>query len=463
MPARDGPSRQSAHAPRIEVGTVRADKPAKAAEFAAEVEAMEVDPAIWSGAFATNVWGGRYEIDDVLARGGQGTTFAGTDRKTGRRVAVKVFDLKTAADWKRVELFEREVKTLQRLSHPATPRFIDLLEDDEAGVKALVMSYIPGRSLGKHLADEGPMLEQELWRVMLDVSDVLGSLHGEASPVVHRDIKPDNLVRRPDGTIALVDFGGVGRAQGAAGSTVVGTFGYMAPEQLYGTSTPATDIYALGATLLTLATGLEPEDQPRKGLRIDVDKAAGHLSAPLRELISRMLSPEPEDRPADAREVAKELERIAAGDTDKKKTKRKRERATRDEPKVKVLDGDDPATDAHWPDGPQADLDEVGSTLGGAVSLAVGIIGTIGIVLVGEILLPLILSILAGFASPSGKRKLEAARAQVREAARTGRKGFERSIHGGATALKEVDHRKKRRRALGRDQRKGQRHRRRGR
>jgi serine/threonine protein kinase len=457
------PATDRARAPRIEVGTALADEPAKAAEFAAEVAAMEVDPAIWTGAFATNVWGGRYEIDDVLAHGGQGTTFAGTDRKTGRRVAVKVFDLKTAADWKRVELFEREVKTLQRLSHPATPRFIDLLEDDDAGVKALVMSYIPGQSLARHLKSEGPMLEQELWRVTLDISDVLTALHGEASPVVHRDIKPDNLVRRPDGTIALVDFGGVGRARGAAGSTVVGTFGYMAPEQLYGTSTPATDIYALGATLLTLATGLEPEDQPRKGLRIDVDKAAKHLSPPLRDLIHRMLAPEPEDRPADARELAKELEQIATGDTDKKQKKRKRERERQKrDPKVKVVDPDDPSTEAHWPEGPEADLDEVTSFVGGAVSLAVGILGTIGIVLVGEILLPLVLSILAGFASPSGKRKLEAARAQVREAAKTGRKGFERSIHGGASTLKEVDHRKTRRRVTGKE-RKGRPRGRRGR
>ena len=104
--------------------------------------------------------------------------------------------------------------------------------------------------------------------------EILDYLHTRTPSVVHRDIKPSNIVRAPnDGRCSLVDFGGVlDAAREKGGSTIVGTFGYMAPEQLHGQAVPATDIYALGATIVALAGGIEPEDVPRKGLRMDLDK-----------------------------------------------------------------------------------------------------------------------------------------------------------------------------------------------
>lgn len=426
-----------AKAPRVEVGTALAEAPDRATAFADAVAATAVDPQVWTGAFATNVWGGRYEIDTVLARGGQGTTFAGTDRKTGARVAVKIFDLKNATEWKKVDLFEREVQTLKSVEHPRLPAYIDLIEDDDSGARALVMTHVPGDNLADVLRREGPLQEAALWGLVVDVADVLRALHGQPSPLVHRDLKPQNLIRRPDGNIAVVDLGGVGHARGTAGSTVVGTFGYMAPEQLYGTSSTATDMYALGATLLTLATGTEPEDQPRKGLRIDVDQAAPHLSAPLRELLKKLLSPEPEQRPHDALELEKELHRIA-------RTTPRAGAPTSEG--AAAPEADTPWAHAHWPEPPQADLEEAGTVAAGIISLVVGILGTVAVVVLGEVLIPLVLSLVAAFATPANRRKLESARTAVQQAARTGRKQFEQSVERGASALKEVDHRSKRRR-----------------
>jgi serine/threonine protein kinase len=111
--------------------------------------------------------------------------------------------------------------------------------------------------------------------------------------VVHRDIKPSNLVRDRDGTLALVDFGGVADGASANGSTLVGTYGYRAPEQLHGQATPATDLYALGATIVALAGGVEPEDVPRKGLAMDLAKHLPAMSRPLRDALTAMVAPDP--------------------------------------------------------------------------------------------------------------------------------------------------------------------------
>src|SRR6185437_13327347 len=127
----------------------------------------------------------------------------------------------------------------------------------------------------------------------------LDYLHGRAPPIVHRDIKPSNVIRRPDGSFALIDFGAVrDRMKPEGGSTVVGTFGYMAPEQFQGRAMPASDVYAAGATALTLLTGREPEDLPHKGLALDVPTAlAGTRVQPaLVRALSTMLVPDPDTR-----------------------------------------------------------------------------------------------------------------------------------------------------------------------
>jgi hypothetical protein len=116
--------------------------------------------------------------------------------------------------------------------------------------------------------------------------------------VVHRDIKPSNVLLRKDGSYALIDFGSVrDRMKPEGGSTVVGTFGFMAPEQFQGRAMPASDVYAVGATALAMLTGREPEDLPHKGLAIDVKAALGSAASPaMVSALSAMLEPDPDKR-----------------------------------------------------------------------------------------------------------------------------------------------------------------------
>jgi serine/threonine protein kinase len=157
--------------------------------------------------------------------------------------------------------------------------------------------------------ESGPMLGQnEIHEIAVGVLDVLAYLHGRAPPVIHRDIKPSNVLLRANGTPALIDFGGVRAAwqpRGAAGATVVGTFGYMAPEQFAGHAGPTSDLYALGATLLHLVTGHPPSDFPFDSGRIEVPDDLP-ADKPLADLIEALLRPAPRDRPGTA-QVARDM------------------------------------------------------------------------------------------------------------------------------------------------------------
>src|SRR4029077_17032967 len=133
----------------------------------------------------------------------------------------------------------------------------------------LVMEKIEGESLAALRARSATLSEAEVVRLLQDAADVLDYLPGRAPPVIHRDIKPGNVIRRPDGSFAFVDFGAVrDKLRPEGGSTVVGTFGYMAPEQMQGRALPASDVYAIGATAVSMLTGCEPEELPHRGLAI---------------------------------------------------------------------------------------------------------------------------------------------------------------------------------------------------
>lgn len=363
------------------------------ADYEELVSQSSVDRRLLSGPFATNVWGGRYAVERFAGEGSQGATFVGTDLRTQQRVALKLFDLGKAKDWKAQELFDREVETLKRLRHPGIPQFIDVVTDPDTGARALVMSHVNGEALGTVLAREGSVPEKRLWAFLVDGAHILASVHGEA--VVHRDLKPDNFILRPDGTLAVVDFGGVGRVRASAGSTVVGTFGYMAPEQLYGAQTPATDLYAFGATLLTLATGKAPEDLPRAGLAIDVDKAAPWLSEPLRKLLSSLLSPDPSARPKDGAALLVALKDIAQV---KEQQQRRAPALSPDE-----VEGKNGEVAAIWR---EDDIDDMFRATGGVLGVMFSVVAMLATVGLGRVMIPLILTIVAAFVGKDDRRKL---------------------------------------------------------
>jgi hypothetical protein len=256
---------------------------------------------------------GRYVLIGSLGEGSQGQTFDGVDKREGRAVAIKRFDVRGAKTWKDADLAERETRVLQTLSNPHLPKYLDHFEED--GALYLVMEKIEGASLSALQRSGSTLPEAEVVRLLRDASEVLDYLHQRPVPVIHRDLKPGNVIRRPDGSFAFVDFGAVrDKLKPEGGSTVVGTFGYMAPEQFQGRALPASDVYAIGATAVSLLTGRQPEDLPHKGLGIDVRAAlGGRASDAMVETLAAMLDPDPDKRPSRLAPLLPKLDRGARG------------------------------------------------------------------------------------------------------------------------------------------------------
>jgi len=253
----------------------------------------------------------RYQIMEPLGAGSQGKTFRAIDRQTDTAVAVKILHLGSlGGDWKPFDLFERECAALESLAHPGIPRYLDRFSSESSGDFFLVMELIEGAPLSKRLG--APLDPTELLDWLRQSLEILSYLHSRSPAVIHRDIKPSNLMLGPDGRIRLIDFGGVRLAlRPDGGSTMIGTYGYMAPEQLHGEATAATDIYALGATIVALAAGLPAEQLPRAGLRIDLDAVLP--PGPLREVLRAMVEPDPTDRLSNAAAVRRTLDGAALG------------------------------------------------------------------------------------------------------------------------------------------------------
>src|SRR5450432_173323 len=240
--------------------------------------------------------GGRYAIVGVLGAGSQAETLDAVDKQGGCAVAIKRFQVRGAKSWKDVELAEREARVLATLSHPNLPVYVEHFEED--GALYLVMEKIEGETLSSLRKRKSRLSNDDIARFLSDAELVLGYLHSRVPPIIHRDIKPGNVIHRADGSFAFVDFGSVrDQLKPEGGSTVVGTFGYMAPEQFQGRALPGSDMYAVAATALSLVTGREPEDLPHRGLGIDVSAALGKGAEPwLVRALSAMLEPDPDKR-----------------------------------------------------------------------------------------------------------------------------------------------------------------------
>lgn len=224
-------------------------------------------------------------------------TFRAVDRDTGRRVVVKELPLAGLPDWKHLELFEREFATLQSLDHPSIPKSVGYFVDPDTELRLLVMEHVDGASLADAIRAGRRSSGSRLRDVLVQLLLVADYLHDQHPPVIHRDIKPDNILECPDGRLVLVDFGAVARS--STGDTTVGTFGYMAPEQLHGESSPASDLYAIGMTILALASGKEPEALPRLGLEPDVSSVIRDPA--LAAMVRPLVATDPRDRPRSAK------------------------------------------------------------------------------------------------------------------------------------------------------------------
>jgi len=253
----------------------------------------------------------RYRILTLLGQGGMGTTYAAEDLATGDRVALKMLSLRQIKEWKVLELFEREAKILKTLSHPYIPTYLDFFYLDTAEDRHfyLVRELIPGESLVDLVQKGWRFEEEQVKQIAQQVLEILNYLHRLNPPLIHRDIKPDNIIYRPDGRVFLVDFGSVQeiyRQTLIGGNTFVGTVGYMFPEQLRGQVSPSSDLYGLGATLLFLLTHHSPDQLPQERMRINF-RAQVNLSNHFAGWLAQMVEPAFEDRFASAQKALQAL------------------------------------------------------------------------------------------------------------------------------------------------------------
>ena len=263
---------------------------------------------------------GRYRLDEVVGRGGMSTVYRGTDLSLDRVVAVKVA-LDPLVEQSPIYLarFTREAQSTAALSHPGVVTVYDAGADGPT--RFIVMELVPGRSLADVLRDEGPLEPARAARIAEQVADALSAAH--AAGIVHRDIKPGNIMVTPDGHVKVLDFG-IARALNShtltQTATVLGTSAYMSPEQALGQPADArSDIYSLGCVLYEMLTGEPP-------FTADVSAAVLHqhvrvapkparernpaIPPALDELVMQMLAKSPDDRPQTAAEVRDRLELV---------------------------------------------------------------------------------------------------------------------------------------------------------
>jgi len=257
----------------------------------------------------------RYRLQRRIGSGGMATVHEGEDTLLGRRVAVKLLHPQYVSDEGFVTRFEREARSVATLAHPAIVNVYDVGRDGDRCY--IVMEFVEGRSVKEMLAG-GPLGVDRTIDIGVQVAKALDYAHH--SGVVHRDIKPHNIIVSPEGGAKIVDFG-IATVKGASSVTesgsVLGTVHYIAPEQARGQpATPATDIYSLGCVLYEMATGRLPfeGDTP-------LDIATKHVSSeplppsqfnaqippPLERAILRAMAKDPARRPASAGELAREL------------------------------------------------------------------------------------------------------------------------------------------------------------
>jgi len=254
----------------------------------------------------------RYQLVQELGQNAGRRTWLATDLSLHppQPVVIKLLSFSDQVQWDYVRLFEREAQTLRQLHHPRIPKYRDYFSiDDRVLWFGLVQAYIPGASLKECLLRGRKFSEEEIRQLATEVLEILIYLHTLSPAVLHRDIKPSNLIWGDDNHIYLVDFGAVQDRTVSEGAsfTVVGTYGYAPLEQFGGRAVPASDLYALGATLVHLITGTPPANLPQQNMRIRfADRVS--LSPDLVQWIEKLIEPAVEQRFATASQALEALQ-----------------------------------------------------------------------------------------------------------------------------------------------------------
>ena len=255
---------------------------------------------------------GRYEVEKTLGGGGMAVVYLARDGELGRSVAVKVLADNLAHDADLRERFVREGRLAARLSHPNVVRVYDAGEEN--GRPFIVMECVEGESLAETVRREGRLDPDRV--AELGVQACAGLEHAHRAGLIHRDVKPANLLLTGDGTLKVADFGIAHVVEGTRVTevgTVLGTAAYLSPEQAFGEQvTPASDLYSLGACLYELLAGKPPYGYETLGEMFSRREAGPppRLEEVPRELEAAILScleRDPGERPASAAELARSL------------------------------------------------------------------------------------------------------------------------------------------------------------
>jgi eukaryotic-like serine/threonine-protein kinase len=265
----------------------------------------------------------RYDVGRTLGSGGMGEVFLARDRVLGRDVALKVLRTQYAHDSEFAERFKREARSAASLSHPNIVQVYDR-GDTEDGSSYIAMEYVPGGTLKEKIVGDGPLGTREAAALGAQVAEALEAAHERG--MVHRDIKPQNVLLTDRGDAKVADFG-IARAGSSVTisrtGSVMGTAGYMSPEQALGEpATPKSDLYSLGVVLFEALTGELPytADNP-------IAVSMKHVNEPVRPpreidptipegmdaLVTKLMAKDPEDRYASADELADDFWKISRG------------------------------------------------------------------------------------------------------------------------------------------------------
>lgn len=250
---------------------------------------------------------GKYEILREIGRGGMSVVYLAMDTHLNKQWAVK--EIRKKGSGKNDEIVVNsllaEANMMKRLDHPALPRIVDIIDN---GITIyVVMDYIEGESLDKILNEFGAQPEEKVIEWAMQIADALSYLHAQKPPIIYRDMKPANVMLKPEGNIKIIDFG-IAREykeQNLADTTVLGTKGYAPPEQYSGQTDPRSDIFALGMTMHHLLTGADPRSGEAYA---PVRQWNPELSEGIEVIIDKCVQPAAENRYQNCADLMYDLE-----------------------------------------------------------------------------------------------------------------------------------------------------------
>ncbi|MFG2038805.1 serine/threonine-protein kinase [Dactylosporangium sp. NPDC048998] len=262
--------------------------------------------------------GGRYRLDERIAGGGMGDVWRGTDEVLGRTVAIKVLLPALLEEPGFAERFRGEARTMATINHPGVVDIYDY--GSENGTAFLIMEYVEGDALSRTLSRVGRLTPARAMALIAQAADALQAAHEKG--IVHRDVKPGNLLVRPNGTLVLTDFGiarSAAVAQLTAAGSVLGTASYISPEQASGAqATPLSDVYALGVVAYQCLSGVRPFEGENpleiamRHVRDMPPPLPSDIPPPVAQLVERAMAKDPAARWPSAAALAQAARRVSA-------------------------------------------------------------------------------------------------------------------------------------------------------